>query len=120
MSDLETDPREPYGRLVHEQRLALNAELERPFVLGAWEDRAEHQRELDMRIGSAVAAQAVKDAGLANERMQRLVFAFGAHEKTVFDALQDDIERQEYEAEKARFRAALKALGGDEEGGGRG
>ena len=58
------DPREPYGRLVHEQRVALNAELERPFVLGAWEDRAEHQRELDMRIGSAVAAQAVADAKL--------------------------------------------------------
>lgn len=58
---MATDPREPLGRLVHEQRLAFNAEKERPFVLLPWEDRDEGQRELDMRIGSAVAARALAD-----------------------------------------------------------
>jgi hypothetical protein len=53
---MATDPREPLGRLVHETRLAFNAEKERPFVLLPWEGRDDAQRELDMRIGAAVAA----------------------------------------------------------------
>jgi hypothetical protein len=51
---MAADPREPLGRIVHEQRLAFNAEKERPFVLLPWEDRDEGQRELDMRIGAAL------------------------------------------------------------------
>jgi hypothetical protein len=58
---MATDPREPLGRIVHEKRLAFNSEKERPFVLQSWEDRDEGQRELDMRIGSAVAARALAD-----------------------------------------------------------
>ena len=55
------DPREPLGRLVHETRLAHNAELSaaagrQRFFLAAWEWRTDEQRELDMRIGEAVAA----------------------------------------------------------------
>jgi hypothetical protein len=55
------DDREALGRLVHEQRLAANAELDRPFVLAAWEDRTAGQRELDMAIGHAVANYALAE-----------------------------------------------------------
>jgi hypothetical protein len=53
--------REALGRLVHETRLACEAERSAAegrvrFVLGSWEERSDHQRELDMRIGEAVAA----------------------------------------------------------------
>ncbi len=55
------DPREPLGRLVHDTRLACEAdraaaEGRQKFNLSPWEERDEHQRELDMRIGAAVAA----------------------------------------------------------------
>jgi hypothetical protein len=53
------DDREALGRLVHEQRLAANAELDRPFVLAPWEDRTAGQREMDMAIGHAVANYAL-------------------------------------------------------------
>ena len=56
------DDREPYGRIVHEQRLAYRAERERRLP-SPWEDRDPPLRELDMRIGSAVAKRAVHDAG---------------------------------------------------------
>lgn len=55
------DSREPYGRIVHDIRLAAEAgraaaEGRVRFDLGTWEYRSDHQRELDMRIGAAVAA----------------------------------------------------------------
>ena len=58
---MAADPREPYGRMVHDVRLAHEAvraaaEGRVTFRLGDWEDRAGHQRELDMAIGAAVAA----------------------------------------------------------------
>ena len=110
------DDREPLGRIVHEQRLALNAELEHPRGLLPWEQWAPMQQELDMRIGSAVATQAVADAGLASDRMRAQLFALGAHRAAIFDALRITAATQEYEAQRKRYRDALKALGGDEEG----
>jgi hypothetical protein len=60
-----SDPREPYGRLFHEQgRIPVNAEREKPFAVGPWERRTREQQEIDMRGASAVAAQAVADAKL--------------------------------------------------------
>jgi len=55
------DSREQLGRLVHETRLAREAERAAAegrvrFLLGSWEERSDDQRELDMRIGEAVAA----------------------------------------------------------------
>ena len=47
-------------RLVHDIRLTKNAKRERPFGLEPWEKRGEGQRELDMRIGEAVAATEFK------------------------------------------------------------
>ena len=65
------------ARLVHEQRVAKNAEKERPFVLAAWDDRTEDQKDLDRRIASAIAARAVADAGVDATRIRALLFAVG-------------------------------------------
>ena len=120
-----TDPREPYGRLFHEQgRLTVNAEREKPFGVGPWEDRTDEQREIDMRGASAVAAQAVADAGLENERMKAQLFAFGAHLPAIRRALTIAVAGSQYEAEAKPYRAAIQALGiqdrSDEEGAGHG
>ena len=53
--------RETLGRLVHDTRLTVEAERAKTegrhrFLLGTWEERTPDQRELDMRIGDAVAA----------------------------------------------------------------
>ena len=63
--DEAADPREPLGRLVHDIRLAHEAdqaaaEGRARFRLASWEEGAPSQRELDMRIGSAVAAEALR------------------------------------------------------------
>ena len=115
------DPREPLGRLVHETRLAHEAdraaaEGRERFRLGDWEDRTDAQHELDMRIGSAVATRAVADAKARNERLEMQVFALSAHRAAIFDALQAMLRMPElYESQKKRFRNALEALGGEEE-----
>ena len=69
-----TDEREPLGRLVHEVRLAAEAdraaaEGRQRFSLGDWGDRSEHQRELDMRIGEAIAARERDRAEAAEARL---------------------------------------------------
>ena len=56
-----TDDREAYGRLVNDTRRAYDAEQaaaegRRGFCIPGWDDRPEFQRELDRRIGEAVAA----------------------------------------------------------------
>jgi hypothetical protein len=50
-----------YGPLVHRVRCDFNAGLDKPFGLGAWEDRHPKQRELDNLIGAAVAKAATAD-----------------------------------------------------------
>jgi len=50
------DPREPYGRIFHEQgRLTVNAEREKPFHVEDWDRRTREQQEIDMRGAEAVA-----------------------------------------------------------------
>ena len=65
------DPREPYGRIVHEQRRAWVAGQPGKFYAVVWEDRDEGQRELDRRIGEAVMAA-------ERERIARLLDAMAA------------------------------------------
>lgn len=77
------DDREPLGRIVHEIRLAHEAdraatEGRQRFNLPPWEDRDPGQQELDMRIGSAVAAQAVADARIDFIAMRSRLFAIVA------------------------------------------
>ena len=115
-----TDPREPLGRLVNDTRRAFAAEQvqvddegrRRQFLVAGWDDRAPSQRELDCRIGSAVAVRAVADAKLRNERLEAQVFALGAHMPAILDALSSAVAGAEYEALAKPYRAALEALGG--------
>ena len=52
---------------------------ERPPVTVPWKDRAPFLREIDKSVVSLVAAMAVADAKLVNERRDAQLFAFGAH-----------------------------------------
>ena len=114
------DPREPYGRIVNEARIAFAAEQEDDrgarWFIRPWEERAPGQRELDMRIGSAVAVRAVADAGLENERMRVQLFALGAHMAAIREALELAVTVTDTDdgARARRYKAALEALGAGE------
>lgn len=111
------------ARLVHETRVAHEADRAAEegrvlFNLGTWEDRAEHQRELDRRIASAVAMRAVADAKLVNERRDALLFALGVAAPAILEALTAQISDQWLESQKIRFRNAetiVRTLRGSEE-----
>ena len=113
-----TDDREALGRIVNETRVAFAAEQEDDrgarWFIRPWEERAPGQRELDMRIGSAVAVRAVADAKLRNERLEAQVFALGAHMPAITDALRLAESEAMYGALARRYRAAREALGGGE------
>lgn len=112
------DDREPLGRIVHEQRLALNAELEHPRGLLPWEQRAPMQQELDMRIGSAVAAKAVHDAGLENAELRKRLMRWEVNGNAILEALSIAAATAEYDHQIRRYKstwAALEALEGDAE-----
>ena len=85
-----SDDREPLGRLVRETWIDWALEQPgaiKPAWLTRWEDLDSGQREVDMRIGSAVAVRAVADAKLRNERLEAQVFALGAHRAVIIAAL---------------------------------
>jgi hypothetical protein len=63
------DPREPLGRIVHDTRCSFGAALERPMIPAPWEERHPKQRELDMQIAAAVAAQALPGLADAQARL---------------------------------------------------
>ena len=113
-----SDDREPLGRLVRDTWVAWA--MEQPGVklswLVTWDQLPEDdpQREVDMRIGAAVAVRAVADAKLRNERLEAQLFALGAHLPAIRDALELAAEEAEYQALAKRYRAALEALGGGE------
>jgi hypothetical protein len=116
------DDREPYGRIVRETWVgwALEQPAPKPSWRAGWDDLDDGQREVDMRIGSAVAAQAVEDAKLRNERMEAQLFALGAHLPAIRRALTIAISEAEYETGKKPYRAALQAVSGTGEGAGNG
>ena len=113
-----SDDRGPLGRLVRDTWVAWATE--QPGVklswLVTWDQLPEDdpQREVDMRIGAAVAVRAVADAKLRNERLEAQLFALGAHLPAIRDALELAAEEAEYQALAKRYRAALEALGGGE------
>ena len=85
-----SDDREPLGRLVRETWEACVRDYHtdpKPSWVAQWEDLDDFQREVDMRIGSAVAVRAVADAKLRNERLEAQVFALGAHRAVIIAAL---------------------------------
>jgi hypothetical protein len=73
------DPREPYGRIVHEIRLAFNAELAHPRGVLPWEQREAGQQEMDMRIGEAVAAAARERYETREAEIRNVITGFFAH-----------------------------------------
>lgn len=78
---MATDPREPLGRLVHDTRLAREAEQaeaegRQRFRLGEWEERTAGQRELDMRIGEAVAAAERERTGAQMAEVREVIRTF--------------------------------------------
>ena len=111
------DPREPLGRLVHEQRLAVNAERRKPFGVVPWEERDDEQRELDMRIGAAVAVQAVADAGLENDRMRAQLLAFAAERDRAVRELKRRADRAVPGVERDAWMAAAAVVAGVQERG---
>lgn len=65
------DDREPLGRIAWETFVAWACEQPGMTVRrDRWEDLSDEEREMSMRIGSAVAAQAVADERRASERMR--------------------------------------------------
>lgn len=77
------DDRESLGRIAHvTYRDWLAEQVQRvhgdAVQLGPWEDLTGGMREAYMRIGSAVAARAVADAGLEADRMRAQLMAFAA------------------------------------------
>ena len=121
-----TDPREPLGRLVHDARLACEAEraaLEgrQRFNLEPWERRTYEQQETDMRIGAAVAAQALADAApepmtaAECDRLRQMADEHGSAVTAVRLGL--DLAAPLDAAERgiiAAAREALKVLSGEE------
>ena len=113
-----SDDREPLGRLVRDTWVAWA--MEQPGVklswLVTWDQLPEDdpQREVDMRIGAAVAVRAVADAKLRNDRLEAQVFALGAHMPAITDALRLAESEAMYGALARRYRAAREALGGGE------
>lgn len=115
------DPREPYGRTFHEQgRIPVNAEREKPFNVGPWEDRTEEQREIDMRGASAVAAQAVADAGLEAAELRKRLMGWEAAGPAILEALSIAVATVEYDHLKGRYKRTWAAVNALEEGTGHG
>ena len=109
------DPREPYGRLFHEQgRLTVNAEREKPFYVLPWEGRTAEEKELDMRGASAVAVRAVADAKVGNERMRAQLLAFAAERDRALRELQRSADRESpLSRERGIWLAALAQVRGE-------
>jgi hypothetical protein len=119
------DPRELYGRIVNDVRRAFATEQvevdgegrRRQFFIAEWADRAPSQRELDMRIGAAVAVQAIADAGLRNERLEVEVAALHAHLPAILGALRARLAVSPHGNDAKPYRDALAALRGTDEKG---
>jgi len=114
-----SDDREPLGRLVRETWIDWALEQPgaiKPAWLTRWEDLDDGQREVDMRIGAAVAVRAVADAKLRNERLEAQVFALGAHMPAIREALELAVTVTDTDdgARARRYKAALEALGAGE------
>ena len=97
------------------QRMA-EAEDGPKFIPGTWAARPEHLKETDRSVVSLVAAEAVADAKVRNERLEVQVFALAAHLPAIRRALTLAATEAEYEAEAKQYRAAIQALGISEEG----
>ena len=120
------DPREPLGRIVRETWVAWAREQYRPKPswLLLWEELDNGQREVDMRIGAAVAVRAVADAKLdltaGNREIVRLraeLDALEKHRPAILGALRARLAVSPHGSDAKPYREALMALRGSEEEG---
>ena len=113
-----TDDREPLGRIVRETWVAWAKEQpeQKPSWLVSWDELDDGQREVDMRIGSAVAAEARRDYEAELIRLRAQVMVFTAWLPIARHALLEVAVRAGQESVAKQYRAAYQALGGGEEG----
>ena len=105
---------ERYARLFHEQgRLTVNAEREKPFGVEPWEKRTPEQQEIDMRGAEAVAVQAVRDAGLDNDRIRVQLLAFAAERDRVVREMLRRADRAVGGVERDAWLAAAEVARGE-------
>lgn len=108
------DDRESLGRIVRETWVAWAFEQpdagDHPSWTKPYEELAERDREVDMRIGSAIAARAVADAKLECTAMRRRLVALSIHFPAIRDALTRAAADAEYQAQAGPFLNALEAL----------
>ena len=108
-----SDP-EALGRIVRETWVNWAKEQPdaggHPSWLVPWDELPERDREVDRRIGSAVAAMAVHDADLEALELRKRLVLVGAHLPAILDALTARIADERWESQKARFRDAKAAL----------
>ena len=97
------DNSEIYGRIV--RAIWVDWALEQPDVADhpswtlPWDKLADRDREVDMRIGSAVATRAVHDAGLEAAAMRKQLLALSVQFPAIRRALVIAIAGADYEAE---------------------
>lgn len=107
------DPREPLGKIVREAGIAAAKELLSHDLdwLAGWDDLDPVQREVDMRIGEALAAH----ARVVTEDMVDRAFGVIAHESTLpfMASVGSYVSMGSEGAERAAEMSALKAA--DEE-----
>ena len=110
------DPREPLGRIVRETWVAWAREQYRPKPswLLLWEELDNGQREVDMRIGAAVAVRAIRDAGLGLDELRAEVMRYRAHLPLILGLLRARLVASSHGNDAKPYRAALVALRGDE------
>ena len=108
--------------LAEADRIAMNSLLAALCDPGRFVDRAPSQRELDMRIGSAVAVRAVHDARIdltaGNREIVRLraeLDALEKHRPAILGALRARLAASPHQSAAEPYRAALMALRGTED-----
>jgi hypothetical protein len=118
-----SDNREALGRIVRETWVAWAREQLDPKSnwLTGWDELDSGQREVDMRIGAAVAVQAVHDAGLELDELRAEVMKYRAHLPVILGLLRARLVSSPHGSDAKPYRDALVALRGtDEKGAGNG
>ena len=93
------------------QRMA-EAEDGPKFIADTWARRPEYLKETDRSVVSFVAAEAVADAGLTNERMRVQLMAFAAERDRTIRALERRADRAVPGVERDAWLAAAEVARG--------
>ena len=109
---MTSDPREQLGRLVRETWVAWAREQAHPHAgwLTGWDELDEGQREVDMRIGEAVAAAALPDADPVPEdagrdlRREALAVAYTAGRGAERERIAEWLEREAAQTDETGYR----------------